>query len=109
MLLVGYGADVTRWIFYENFIELMVTIDAGNGCGKSAGARRRAEFEQQPLDETLRQRIVFAVPMGQQSPVRTANGFLHQGLQHSTGERLPTRRMPTANCCSSAWVVLSKS
>ena len=27
-----YGADVTPEIFYENFIELMVTIDASNGC-----------------------------------------------------------------------------
>jgi hypothetical protein len=26
-----YGADVTPWIFYENFIELMMTIDAVNG------------------------------------------------------------------------------
>jgi hypothetical protein len=26
-----YGADVTPRIFYENFIELMVTIDGGNG------------------------------------------------------------------------------
>jgi hypothetical protein len=33
-----YGADVTPWIFYENFIELMVTIDAGNGCPQ--GMRR---------------------------------------------------------------------
>jgi len=31
-LFVGYGADVTPRIFYENFIELMVTIDASNEC-----------------------------------------------------------------------------
>jgi hypothetical protein len=27
-----YGADVTPSIFQENFIELMVTIDVGNGA-----------------------------------------------------------------------------
>jgi hypothetical protein len=31
VLMGWYGADVTPWIFYENFIELMVTIDAVNG------------------------------------------------------------------------------
>jgi hypothetical protein len=31
VLLVGYGADVTPRIFYENFIDVMVTIDASNG------------------------------------------------------------------------------
>ncbi|WP_460145273.1 hypothetical protein [Pseudomonas sp. S2_A02] len=28
VLLVGYGADVTPRIFYENFIDVMVNIDA---------------------------------------------------------------------------------
>jgi hypothetical protein len=32
----GYGADVTPRIFYENFIEMMVTIDASDGS-KSLG------------------------------------------------------------------------
>jgi hypothetical protein len=32
VLFVGYGADVTPGIFYENFIELMVTIDAGDAA-----------------------------------------------------------------------------
>jgi ABC-type transporter Mla maintaining outer membrane lipid asymmetry permease subunit MlaE len=31
VLMGWYGADVTPGIFYENFIELMVTIDVGNG------------------------------------------------------------------------------
>ena len=36
VLLVGYGADVTPRIFYENFIDVMVTIDVGDGCAKCA-------------------------------------------------------------------------
>ncbi|PNB75127.1 hypothetical protein C1X64_05730 [Pseudomonas sp. GW456-E7] len=49
VLMGWYGADVTPWIFYENFIELMVTIDAVNGsntacintsfCGEGACSR----------------------------------------------------------------------
>jgi hypothetical protein len=31
VLLVGYGADVTPGIFYENFIDVMVTIDGNDG------------------------------------------------------------------------------
>jgi hypothetical protein len=27
-----YGADVTPWIFYENFIGVMVNIDGNDGC-----------------------------------------------------------------------------
>jgi hypothetical protein len=26
-----YGADVTPWIFYENFIDVMVNIDSNDG------------------------------------------------------------------------------
>jgi len=36
VLMGGYGADVTPRIFYENFIEMMVTIDASDGS-KSLG------------------------------------------------------------------------
>jgi hypothetical protein len=30
VLMGWYGADVTPWIFYENFIEVMVNIDGND-------------------------------------------------------------------------------
>ncbi|KAA0959650.1 hypothetical protein FQ185_26265 [Pseudomonas sp. ANT_H12B] len=33
VFLVGYGADVTPRIFYENFIDVMVNIDRSDGTG----------------------------------------------------------------------------
>ena len=43
VLMGWYGADVTPWIFYENFIELMVTIDAVNGGERACSGRRSDE------------------------------------------------------------------
>lgn len=45
----------------------------------------------QPLTEAPRKRVVLTVTMGQQSPVRAANGFLDQGLQQPIGKCLSTQ------------------
>ncbi len=44
VLFVWYGADLTPGIFYENFIDVMVTIDASDGClsPDSRGCRANA-------------------------------------------------------------------
>ena len=38
-VVVGYGADVTHWIFSENFIGLMVNIDAADSWRKPRDRR----------------------------------------------------------------------
>ncbi|PKM28021.1 MAG: hypothetical protein CVV08_21315 [Gammaproteobacteria bacterium HGW-Gammaproteobacteria-12] len=43
-VVVGYGADGTHWIFSENFIGMMVKIDATDACwnGRDRGVKAYA-------------------------------------------------------------------
>jgi hypothetical protein len=97
-VVVGSGADVTPRIFYENFIEVMVTIDAGNDplvVGSSAQPEQRGyagPLELSRLSRGLRRSAISSPVL---STCRAEKRFYTASAR--SGQPLPNTTFTTFN------------